>query len=498
MNYKYDNICVNKDSDACQLLINNKNNIIKLNNKYNDSINEFVQTIGNFERGDLGYDVLNINKQTDIITNKLTDTFYTELNKIRQENNFVTYLRRNYKYNPPNNMFSLERKTKESGALKKTNYNIVKTTFFGTGNLSISILLHFMYLKNEESNVSFSETIAKIYPLNILLSKDYENIYVESGSINQKKRDKFNLVTEFVFYKEALLGCWIQNRLIMPRVANTFVCMLDSFISKTLPLTNTDLLFLKDKELITNTKIFKKRWVKNNIERWNDSFGKINGAAEFGVIEMEKVDFTVHQMHSNRMLNLGIIFEIFYSKLCLAFIGNIFMADDHTENIMVKFTNKIRKYRIKRRNTEYVFYVDNNYIIKYIDMERYISSTNRNRFFYRIADTFLQYAKQSNYYKGYFKDSTEGNINYTMCKYIYEDRHNTIDEFCEIFYRFLPSKYTDETLYIGKQNIDEYFIDLDNERPTDFLGDIQPNTIPLDRPFKLLGIGQFGGYNRKI
>lgn len=490
INYKYDNICVNKDSNACELLINNKQKIIELNNLYNNNINDFVGHIGNFERGAVyGLPLVTLD---NIIQNILKDDFFTKLKSIISTGNFKTLMQRNIMFDGVNNMFYIERKTVESTKIKKTKYTIPKVTFFGAGNLSISILLHIMYLKNDETNISFSETIAKIYPLVIVPSNGYD-LYKEGGSINQGKRDKFNQVMEFIFYKEALLNCWIKNNLISNRITNTFVCALDSYISNSLPLTKSDLLFLKDKEVISGSDIFKKKWVKNNINTWENLFGNPT-IARYGIIEMEKVDFTVREMQGKTMLDLGMIFEIFYSKLCLAFIGNLFMADDHFNNIMVKYTNKIRKYTIKRRNTNYVFYVDNNYIIKYIDMERYTVSTNRNKFLNIPIDIVLQ-----NEYitYNYLKNTTERNICRELFNYIKNENHDTIDEFAEIFYRYLPDKYTNAALYAGKNNIDEYIIDLDVENPANFLGDIVANTIPLDQPFNLISNVHSGGYNKK-
>ena len=499
--YKYDNVCYNEDSDSCLILNKNKDAILKLVNDYNDTINSFVSYIGNYERGGGGR--FEDNTMNNFINYQLGYNFYDVLNqKIR--NTITTGLRRNFILNPENGIYELERKNKmPNNPLIKTKYSLIKSNFFGTGNLSVSILLEFSFLKNINNEVHIINSITKIYPLTIGNSIDYFNFFMKTGSLNSILKRKFDSILEFVFYKEALIGCWVQLHIIKKKISGTFACTIDAYISKQLPINQNDLEKLRMKGKIDGKDIIKKRWVKQNIDDWKNTFEENNkkGNPDFGIIEMEKIDFELSNFVTTSSFSLGFLFEVYYSKLCLAFIGNVYPTDDHYNNIMVKYTNKIRKYRIKRRDTYYNFYINNNYIIKYIDMERYEKVINRNIYTNVLSDGDRFYSNSIQYLtSSKFSNIIEGEISKIMLSELKYNWNYSVDKFCEFMHRILPNEYIDDDLYINNPNVDEFYLDLDVETPDIFLNPIdqpQLQTNKLIQPYKLIKQGQFGG-KRKI
>src|SRR5690606_33481902 len=115
----------------------------------------FVALIGNYERG---VSDMNAGVIENILTKTFDNEFYKSFNAIRDK--ITTKLRRNFVYNEQNGMYELNRSTKQNDQLTKTKYTLFKSDFFGTGNLSVSIILNLNYIKD---GFSFVNTIAKIY-----------------------------------------------------------------------------------------------------------------------------------------------------------------------------------------------------------------------------------------------------------------------------------------------------------------------------------------------
>jgi hypothetical protein len=204
---------------------------------------------------------------------------------------------------------------------------------------------------------------------------------------------------------------------------------------------------------------------------------------------MEKVDFTLKNVAENNLMTLDLIFEVLYSKLCLSFIGNIYGDDDHLDNIMVKYTKKGRHYKIKRRNTIYNFYMRNNFMIKYIDMERYSPVVNRNLYIRNINEDPWQYYIQ----KSNVKYLSDKDISELMLRNINKNNNDTVDKFCEFVHRHLPDRYRIMYPYETSNDFDEFYIDLDVEDPSKFLN-TTPAKIQLDRPYKLPDTNLTGGH----
>ncbi|AYV78648.1 MAG: putative orfan [Edafosvirus sp.] len=444
---EYKTICDGSSSDRCSSLINNKNTIMKLNNDKIDQINRFVGIIGDYERG-ARYRL--ISEIAPYISNDAVfgASFFDEISKINSDAG--TRLVKNFVYK--NNKYYIERTKKSQTPGKKTpevtrTDTILKTDIFGTGNLSISVLFNFLIktgVSDSDKNIKISDVIAKIYPLQLhnhlsyeaIIAKDRKHPVGAVGESNAKIKRLENLM-KIIFYKEALINCYIRDNIITPKISNTFVCTNDIYIAKGLPINYTFYKFMEQRDKINpNSKKISKNWMNTpNSFMFDEVFKQSN----FGFIEMEKADFTLHDINTTRGFDLGMLFEIFYTKLCLVHLCNIYITDDHFNNIMVKFTEKIRKYEITRRGTKYTFYVNNNYIIKYIDMERFENCKDKNIFIDTATDRVY-----NDYRGGYginLTDGVETNILRYMYARIEKLQLNNIDTFCDFMQRCLPEKY---------------------------------------------------------
>jgi len=444
-NVEYKTICDGITSDRCSSLIINKNPIMKLNNDKLNQINNFVGALGNYERGSGIISNIEPYIKDDVIFGK---EFFDDITKI----NFDVQKRisRNFVYD--NGTYYIERTTKSRDPnntklnIQRTD-TILKSDFFGTGNVSVSVLFNFLIKTGTTAtnkDIIIGDVILKIYPLQLHNHMGYESLLENrknSRSVNEKMKKRLENLMKIVFYKEALINCYIKDNIIIPKISNTFVCTNDIYIAKGLPISYP---FYQFTELMDEGKTSKKlvkRWLKTpNINMFEEVFKDSN----FGFIEMEKADITLHSINILHKFDLGMLFEILYTKLCLAHVCNIYITDDHFNNIMVKFTEKIRKYVITRRGTTYTYYITNNYQIKYIDMERFDNCSDRNIFLDTTTDILYNYYypyKYSEYGTISCYDPYEQQIAAYMFSRLGSLQLNNIDTFCDFMNRCLPSKY---------------------------------------------------------
>lgn len=472
--------CPTLESNGCQILIEKKDQIFAINNKYIKDIEIITGIIGNYER----YNSSNMaglgdyfDKDAGIDEDLRKMVTQSDLGLIHNfENGFIIKKKMDYVSRKP---------------LKKS-YTLVSSEMFGTGNLSISLLLGLKYT-DEDTGIIY-DSIAKIYPINFLNivdhNKDYQKIF--NG---EKRRERFHRFFNFMFMREGLIGCWIKKYLLDTNVSPTFACIYDSYKIK-------GLMIDKDKfakAVTLNKEKFNKKWIRDidnkDIENYWEQ--KIS-TTHFGYIEMEKMDYTLYDFMQNDrgIFDLDIIFEILYSKLVLMFYGNVYMLDDHANNIMLQKTDIIRHYQITRRKTTYNFYIRYPYLVKYIDFERFGEVSDRNIFIHP-TDVFMRYFDA--YYMKFFSQPE-----LPIAKYIFTELKNprqaTVNNFCELMVRCLPERFTNPDYYIGR-NIQKYSINLDirefeHSISNNFLSELVQNFDPstmiksndtklIDVPFKL-------------
>jgi len=443
--FKYSDICNGSASGHCTSLIKVKKEIMKLNNDHINQINNFVLAIGNFERHvDQIDNVVKFFDNDDIFN----ESFYNAITSIHSSvaNNIMV------EFFADDEQYYIKKTDKSNKIIR--NDLILKTTFFGAGNLSISLILNFLIKSVIDNVINISNVIVKIYPLQISHDESYK--ILTPNNDYGKKGLRLNRLMQIVFYKEALMNCYIRDNIIKPRISDTFVCTNDIYIAKGLPIS-----FDLYKDAILQDEASGSHKWKNWLsypEYAEDHWNKIFKQSHFGFIEMEKADITLEKINAIGKFDLGMLFEILYTKLCLAHLCNIYLTDDHLENIMVKHTEKIRKYEITRRGTKSTFYIANSYIIKYIDMERFDNCKDKNIFIDTSTDVLYNYyrpgpAVLADLQPLQFTDIVELQIAEYMFQRIQKLQLNNIDTFCDFMKRCLPSEYTDgdiETLKTRK------------------------------------------------
>lgn len=459
--------CPKFASDGCIKLINKKSLLFDIDKgSYNDLVN-ITFFIGNYER----FFASVIDKQ--IITKNF---------KNLEENNFIknmSSIRKNlegliHKYNSLNNI--LTKKSKVDNEIIESNYSILNCNILGTGNLTLSLILEMEY-QNSTNSIEKYNSVAKIYPINLSNLVNNDRAYTDNFKSGNdfKKLDYF---MDYLFMREAMIGCWIKNILINKNVSSTFACIYDVYKLKGLPLSQEDFnsKYSKKYNPSLQTRSHGKRWLHNIINtpnQWN-----IVQNTHFGFIEMEKLDVTLfdHYYIDRKNYNLGIIFEILYSKLVLMFFGNVYMTDDHANNIMLKKTNTIRHYKLKRRNTIYDFYIQNHNIVKFIDFERFEVVKNRNLFLNIDNDRFLGNNMT-------IIDSDDEKIRKYLVSNLKIKTKATVDNFCELMARCLPDQYKKLPTH-NTRPVEHFYINLDIHEDLiseNFIGN-DPNIKNIDKP----------------
>lgn len=292
---KMNKSCVSLKSNTCEQLIKHKNELFKINNDFYEIITLFTREIGLYERN--SQDTLTL----DIYINK--DSRMThDMSKINTNMKIIQEFINNK---------IIKKSISDSNQIIKTAYNLHKFDFFTTGNLSVSLISKMMYTDND----TIYNSVVKIYPIDYLLHTDKYNTIKSSHGIKRFKDFMY-----FLFLREGLVGCWIKNNILLKKISPTFACVYDSYVLKGLPLSYDKYNYLMMKRDIEKNKDLPKKWLKTI--RTKDDWDKIQTSL-FGYIEMEEIDFTLQKLmiKKNQYFDLGVIFEIVYSKLVLAFYG---------------------------------------------------------------------------------------------------------------------------------------------------------------------------------
>ena len=441
---EYNTKCADFESSSCHQLMIIKDDIFEMNNVNYDSITDFTQRVGNYERS--------IRNRVDCSLFTSADTpITTGIRRINDQ------LRLEHAYSQNESILTRKqvvgKDTSRKHIIKKHNFTMLESKLFFTGNLSPTLIIEYLFAQSRstdttENKMTLYNTVAKIYPIDLA---ELDNAY--ASSIAAKKR--FRNYMQFLFYREGLIGCWIKHNIISTNISPTFACVFDAYLLKGLPISKESFTHQLLMDRINGTNKINKKWV-TNLESVN--WDKSQSTLFYGYIEMEKIDCTLRKLMEgmHEYFNLGSLFEIFYSKLVLAFFGNIYMCDDHADNIMMKYTNYVRHYQITRRNTTYNFYVDTPYMVKFIDFERFIKITDRN-LLWADDDVFINYYNSE--YCSYF-DVGEYDIAAEIIRIVRNKKKRTVDNFCELMVRCLPEKYTNPALYVGKK-METYNVNLD-------------------------------------
>ena len=194
---------------------------------------------------------------------------------------------------------------------------------------------------------------------------------------------------------------------------------------------------------------------------------------------------------TSKKFSLGFVFEYLYTKIIAAFVGRIIFTDDHFDNLMFKTVDYVRHYRIKSNHFVHDFYMTNDKMTQFIDLERYV-------FNFSSTDTFCNSVlkklipslpktksaqlnqNRTNYLHNEFifdkglcslmdprdfppecfvsTDEYEIMINILTDKNI-SDMHS----FCQIMHANLPLKYLRAEMSDDNNKIKHYEIDLDND-----------------------------------
>ena len=494
-NIIYSQSCTESSSDFCEQLMGIREQILGLNDKYFDNINKFVGNIGQYERKEPNYTLA----QLSYILKNLPSQFP----QIRNEMKVIDQIKITTKLTEYNGDFYLEKKRRDGKNLTTIYPKILDASIIRTGNLSTAVIMRLLYsYKDELNNIITRNVLVKVYPLE--LNRTYDRV-VQSDS------DVFKAVSRFIFIREALIGCWISINLLSNKSNNnripttgTIMCVNDSYFVVGKRVRKTDLYreenyyglpftfdqynnILDDDKIRNNPPEINKRWLtdhRGSIEEWESNVAR----RQYGYIEMEEASFSLEQLINKNQFTLGMFVEIIYTRLCMAYIGNVGIADDHANNIMVRRTSKIRKYIIKRRNTEYNFYIPDTLQIKYIDLERFNPYDNRNFFMIPVMDgSFYRYFKPN--YAPHMPQP-DRDIATEIFDLMIGD-YNKIDLFAELMWRALPDKYLNENLYRDRPNdIISFYLDLDKMD-----GELAPNMLrklskeqlllPLQKPYRL-------------
>lgn len=474
---EYNTKCTDVESGSCHQLMTMKDDIFKVNNDHYANIVAFTGYVGDYERKP--YDII-----FDYSAFRSTYTNIEFIKSIRAINSKL-YLEHEYSENKSilTRKQVIGKDASQKNIIKKQNYTILESKLFFTGNLSPTLIIEYLFAQSgptatTENKMTLYNTVAKIYPIDLA---ELDNTY--ASTIDEKK--KFKNYMQYLFYREGLIGCWIKHNIIFRKISSTFACVFDAYLLKGLPMSKESFTHQLLMDSLNVPKKIKKKWVnKLAMVDWDDNTTKLL----YGYIEMEKIDCTLESlMHVKReYFNLGSLFEIFYSKLVLAFVGNIYMCDDHANNIMMKYTNYVRHYQITRRNTVYNFYIDTPYMIKFIDFERFNKIIDRNLLWEdNDKDTFIKYFNRSyNYY--FTKD--EISIANQIIKIVEKQKNRTVDNFCELMVRCLPERYTNPALYTSKK-IETYSVNLDTpheELKENFITAAVSTDTPIHIPHRLL------------
>jgi alpha-tubulin suppressor-like RCC1 family protein len=471
--------CPRFESNGCDFLTKKKDLIYVIDGEIYNEISNITYIMGFYERSDtnslIAYNTLNYSMPLSIqnyFNTLVSHNFDDKMRKIRTDM-FIDQI-----YDPITNVLTKRIKPDKQEVIE-TKYDLIKCDVFGSGDLSFSLLVEMKY-NSKNAPITQYNSIAKIYPIDFaaIVKNDPEYKKYFKSQTDWKRLDNY---VDYLFMREGMIGCWIKNNLILKSVSPAFACIFDTYRMKAIPMSKE--IFTTSYNLVARKEYKKKRWITTI----NDEYDTLHRQIKFGYIEMEKLDMTLFDLMTKgsnyRYFDLGMIFEIFYAKLSLMFFGNVYMLDDHSNNIMVKKVNIIRHYKITRRRTIYNFYINNPYLVKYIDFERFETVKDRNKFINSGSDKFLTQVLK-------VKPIIHNNFDNEVKKYLETQLSNplkaTVDNFCEIMTRCLPPNYKQYPQKSKKQII-TYSIDLDiaeSEISDNFIGK-KEGIQNIDIPFFL-------------
>lgn len=361
---------------------------------------------------------------------------------------------------------------------KKYAQDLTDIEFFGSGDLSLSILLR-ARRKIDENTVT-SPFIIKLTPLN--MSHHYSSIHYDDEFIQT-----YIISPSYaIFIKEAWMYCFSKTKL--SQYTPTFACISNCYILNGFPLDLQSLskIFVSYAEQRTreNKYIPYKKWFNILMDATSNKRTKQTIMEEaYGCFEIKQVNGTLEDLiNVPQSLNLSIIFEYLYTKIVAAFVGRVIFTDDHIGNIGYINVDYARQYTIKCNGCNYNFYMPPGKMVQFIDLERYVFNFSKYEIY--TNDALKEDAKNHNNNftkKSYYKNSYIGDKTISlfigkreMNKSLFETSEeydimlriltskfiHDIKTFCQIMYYNLPKTYLTKPENV---DIDTYQIDLDDQ-----------------------------------
>lgn len=255
----------------------------------------------------------------------------------------------------------------QGNKLKETMKNL---SFFGTGDVSPSILLKYDKIV-QEKNINYRmPVITKLVPIELP-----HHCFVHTGS-NLNKEQTRNILQHLsaynmsIFMKEAWLYCFTKNHI--QKLVPMFNCIANCYILDGLPVGKLEMIDIYNEHVYKNNK-------HSSYKKWIEVFCNINLndnvdidiiKSKYGCFEMKEIEGTLESI--SEKLSISILFEYLYSKLILSYVGRIILTDDHFNNLAYITVNYWRHYSIKCNGCEYNFYMKPGKMLQFIDLERYI------------------------------------------------------------------------------------------------------------------------------
>jgi hypothetical protein len=235
-----------------------------------------------------------------------------------------------------------------------------ETKIFGTGEASATVL--FKMTKKLENGLQVP-LITKLSPINY----PHHNVQIDEKFFINDFIESPNLA---LYLKEAWMYCFTKNHL--RKYVHTFACIGDCYLIKGFPVKDkNNLLELINEYQQRGKQIKFKRWFNTMLEN-NQVSNIILNDTVYGCFEMQIIDGTMTQLIFNRKMSVEFLFEYLYTKLVCGVIGNIIFTDDHSDNIAFIKINWCRNYEIISKGKTYNFYINDEHMVQFIDLERYV------------------------------------------------------------------------------------------------------------------------------
>lgn len=432
------NFCSDIDSSFCKFfgtpeLVEDFKN---LNIEYFQILNEFVKVIYLKE---INY-LLTVNGFYETYTDAINNTHFNNNHGFNDFQDLIKRIEKKLGQTGKDRLIGMNSKNSRLSMLK----NMESVKFMTRGSGSNSLIL------KAQKFVDFNETkivypvVVKIYPLdmNVLiehykrdlpklkLTSVYYNFIYKYLS-NKHTIDMLTVIHKALFYREAWFNCLITSKIVQKNISDTFICTRQCYTNNGLPIDNINQFNFLKKPIHPDKR-------KNFIDvEYNDEHVEnLITKSPFGYIEMEVLDGELDDFIKNNKITSEHIFELLYSKLCVAHVLGIFLEDDHFSNIGYKKVNFIREYIIKSNEIEYRFYCYDNYLIKFMDLERYGFIKKDNDSYISNGNYLINYLEMEINYNKIFNINEFNN----MKKIIYNRNIKLKKKFCEIMRRHLPEK----------------------------------------------------------